>query len=100
MFYQQSGLPQSSGNCSQFLEFYGVYVTYPKAVKVQRTFPFGHACFPWMVSVGTEGLFAKYSYFFGLEPAHDLFSAAVKRTLLGTIRIFYSSLYFFLFPVW
>lgn len=31
---------------------------------------------------------AKYFYFFGLEPAHDLFSAAVKCTLLGRIRIF------------
>lgn len=76
----------------------------PKGIKVQRTFPFGYTCFPWMVSVGTEGFFfAKYFYFFGLEPAHDLFSAAVKCTLLGRIRIFYSSLYrcifFFIFCV-
>lgn len=67
MFCQRSGLPETSGNCSQFVEFVIFMQRVPKGSRCTEPFPFGHTCFPWMVSVGTEGFFAKYSYFLGLN---------------------------------
>lgn len=99
MFCQQSGLPQTSGDCSQFAEFYGVFATCPQGIKVHRTFSLWTRVFHgWCLLV--QRVFCQIFLLFRLESAHDLFSAAVKCTLLGRIRIFYSSLYcFFIFCV-
>lgn len=97
MFYQQSRLPKTSRNCSQFVEFYGMC---PKGVKVHRTFSLWTHVFSMDGVCWYRGFFCQILLLFRLEPARDLFSAAVKCILLGRIRIFYSSLYcFFIFCV-
>lgn len=76
---------------------YGVYATCPKGIKVHRTFSLWTHVFSMDAVCGYRGVFCQIFLLLRLEPAHDLFSAAVQCTLLGRIRIFYSSLYCFSF---